>query len=60
MIDMSEKYLILYYKQDKWRFRIIRANSAIDAEEKFVNKKLHNNDVEYYEVFVFTGVSDYV
>lgn len=60
MIDMTEKYLILYYRNDKWRFRIIRANSPLDAEEKFVNKKLMNKDVEYYEVYVFTGVTDYV
>lgn len=60
MIDMSEKYLILYYRNDKWRFRIIRANSPLDAEEKFVNKKIMNKDVEYYEVYVFTGVTDYV
>lgn len=57
---MSEKYLILYYRKDKWRFRIIKAQSPLDEEEKFVNKKLMNNDVEYYEVYVFTGVTDYV
>lgn len=60
MIDMTEKYMILYFKDDRWKFRIIRANSPIEAEEKFVNNKLRSKDVEYYEIYVFTGVTDYV
>ena len=60
MIDMNEKYLIIYFKDDRWKFRIIKAESPLKAEEKFVNNKLCSKDVEYYEVYVFTGVSDYV
>lgn len=60
MLDMNEKYLIIYFKDDRWKFRIIRAESSLKAEEKFVNSKLRSGDVEYYEVYVFTGVSDYV
>lgn len=57
---MNEKFLILYYKEHKWRYRIIHAESALKAEEWFRYSKFKTSNVEYFEVFVFTGISDYV
>lgn len=38
----------------------MHAENALKAEEHFRNTTIKVKGVEYYEVFVFTGVSDYV
>lgn len=56
----KEKYLILYYKDKKWRIRSIRAESAAKAEEHFRYGPMKTKGAEFYEVYVFTGINDYV
>lgn len=56
----KEKYLIVYYKDHKWHMRSIRAESAAKAEEHFRYGPMKTKGAEFYEVYVYTGINDYV
>lgn len=56
----KEKFLILYYKDHTWKIRSIRAENAAKAEEWFRYGPHATKGAEYFEVYVFTGITDYV
>lgn len=56
----KEKYLILYFKNNTWHTRSIRAESATKAEDWFRYGPHATKGAEYYEIYCFTGITDYM
>jgi len=59
-----EKYLVLYRYNNRIKAKIYRCHNANEADEKFrssqIFKHMVREDGDRYEIYVFTGVEDYV